>query len=56
MVLFDASSLFLPDLIETGTYVELEFISVVSTTGQGILTFLIFGLDSTFVLIPLKNT
>ena len=54
-IFFYASALFFSDMTSTGLFVELEFIYVVLTTGQGFFTFVTFGLDSEMVLMPAKR-
>ena len=39
----------------SGIYIELVFLDGFLNFGQGILTFVIFGLDTKYVLIPLRK-
>ena len=39
----------------SGIYIELVFLDGFLNFGQGLLTFVIFGLDTKYILIPLKK-
>lgn len=40
---------------KSGTFTEIQFLYIVIHTGQGVFTFLIFGLDSEKVLAPIQR-